>query len=289
MDASILKYMAFIKTVECGSFTEAAELLNYSQSGISRMISDLESEWKVTLLERSRSGVRLTSDGMKLLPYAESLCEEYRKLKMQVDDLNGLRTGLIRIATISSTATHWLPKIIKEFQKDYPNIRFELLLGYYFEIEQWIAEGRADCGFTRDNGNTGFDTEILERDELLAVMPEGHPLTKYEKMPVRELCKYPFILLERSGKADVSEIFENAGVSPDVRFATVDDHAVMAMVENGLGIAVMPRLILQRVPYRICTRSIDPPAYRNICFAVRDSKTVPLAVKRFSEYLKFRN
>ena len=289
MDASILKYMAFIKTVECGSFTEAAELLNYSQSGISRMISDLESEWKVTLLERSRSGVRLTSDGMKLLPYAESLCEEYRKLKMQVDDLNGLRTGLIRIATISSTATHWLPKIIKEFQKDYPNIRFELLLGYYFEIEQWIAEGRADCGFTRDNGNTGFDTEILERDELLAVMPEGHPLTKYEKMPVRELCKYPFILLERSGKADVSEIFENAGVSPDVRFATVDDHAVMAMVENGLGIAVMPRLILQRVPYRICTRSIDPPAYRNICFAVRDSKTVPLAGKRFSEYLKFRN
>lgn len=289
MDASILKYMAFIKTVECGSFTEAAELLNYSQSGISRMISDLESEWKVTLLERSRSGVRLTSDGMKLLPYAESLCEEYRKLKMQVDDLNGLRTGLIRIATISSTATHWLPKIIKEFQKDYPNIRFELLLGYYFEIEQWIAEGRADCGFTRDNGNTGFDTEILERDELLAVMPEGHPLTKYEKVPVSELGKYPFILLERSGKADVSEIFENAGVRPDVRFATVDDHAVMAMVENGLGIAVMPRLILQRVPYRICTRCIDPPAYRNICFAVRDSKTVPLAVKRFSEYLKFRN
>ena len=78
MDMNILKYMAFIRTVEYGSFTKAAEVLNYSQSGISRMINDLEKEWKVILLERSRAGVRLTSDGTKLLPYAKSLCDEYR-------------------------------------------------------------------------------------------------------------------------------------------------------------------------------------------------------------------
>ena len=64
MEMNIVKYMAFIKTVELGSFTKAAELLNYSQSGISRMISDLEAEWGVRLLERNRSGIRLTSDGM---------------------------------------------------------------------------------------------------------------------------------------------------------------------------------------------------------------------------------
>ena len=61
MDGSIQKYMAFVKTVECGSFTKAAEQLSYSQSGISRMINDLEKEWKVVLLERSKSGVKLTS------------------------------------------------------------------------------------------------------------------------------------------------------------------------------------------------------------------------------------
>ena len=94
MDAGIIKYMAFIKTAECGSFTKAAELLNYSQSGISRMIGDLENEWRVSLLERNRSGVKLTSDGMRLLPYAQNICEEYRKLQMQVDDLNGLKSGL---------------------------------------------------------------------------------------------------------------------------------------------------------------------------------------------------
>ena len=120
MDMNILKYMAFIKTVDCGSFTRAAEILNYSQSGISRMIGDLEKEWKVALLERSRTGVKLTSDGTKLLPYARSVCEEYQKLQMQIDDLNGLQSGLIRIGTISSIATHWLPNIIAEFQKKIP-------------------------------------------------------------------------------------------------------------------------------------------------------------------------
>ena len=77
MDGSIQKYLAFVKTVECGSFTKAAELLSYSQSGISRMIGDLEREWKVTLLERSRSGVRLTSEGIRLLPYAKRVCDEF--------------------------------------------------------------------------------------------------------------------------------------------------------------------------------------------------------------------
>jgi Transcriptional regulator len=149
MDMNIQKYMAFVRTVEYGSFTKAAEMLNYSQSGISRMINDLEKEWNVSLLERGRSGVRLTSDGLKLLPFAKSMCNEYQKLQTQVQELNGLQSGLIRIGTFSSVATHWLPNIIKEFQKDYPNIDYELLLGDYTEIENWILDGRVDCGFLR--------------------------------------------------------------------------------------------------------------------------------------------
>ena len=81
MDMNIQKYMAFIKTVEYGSFTKAAEILNYSQSGISRMIGDLENEWKVILLERGRAGVKLTSDGLKLLPFVKNVCNEYYKCK----------------------------------------------------------------------------------------------------------------------------------------------------------------------------------------------------------------
>lgn len=288
MDMNILKYMALIRTVECGSFTKAAEMLNYSQSGISRMINDLEKEWGLILLERSRGGVRLTSDGMKLLPYAKSLCDEYQKLQMQVDELNGLQSGLIRIGTFSSVATHWLPNIIRAFQRDYPNIDYELLLGDYSEIEQWIAEGRVDCGFLRLPTHPDFETIFLEQDRLLAVLPENHPLATAETFPVSALCDEPFMLLEKGGKAEISEIFERCGLRPKVQFTSWDDYAIMSMVENGLGISILPELILKRVPYRIMAKKLDVPAFRKIGLALRDKKTASLAVKRFLDYLQYR-
>jgi DNA-binding transcriptional LysR family regulator len=289
MDMNIQKYLAFVKTVEYGSFTKTAEMLNYSQSGISRMISDLEKEWKVVLLERGKSGVKLTSEGMKLLPHAKSVCNEYEKLQMEVDDLNGLQSGLIRIGTFSSVATHWLPKIIREFQKSYPNIDYELLLGDYTEIEEWISDGRVDCGFLRLPARPEFETIFLEQDRLLAVLPENHPLAQLEKIPVAALCDDPFMLLEKGAKAEVSEIFERCGLSPKIHFTTWDDYAIMSMVESGLGISILPELILKRVPYRIVIKELDVPAYRNIGIALQRKKTASLAVKRFLDYLSFRS
>lgn len=288
MDMNIQKYMAFIQTVEYGSFTKAAEALNYSQSGISRMIHDLEKEWKVSLLERSRAGIRLTSDGLKLLPYAKSVCGEYQKLQMQVDELNGLQSGLIRIGTFSSVATHWLPNIIKEFQKDYPNIDYELLLGDYTEIEEWILEGRVDCGFLRLPTHPDLETIFLEQDKLLVVLPERHPLAGCDKFPVAALCIDPFMLLEKGVKAEVSEIFERCNLTPKVHFTTWDDYAIMSMVESGLGISILPQLILKRIPYHIVVKELEVPAYRNIGLALRSKKTASLAVKRFMEYLEYR-
>ncbi len=289
MDMNILKFMAFTKTVECGSFTKAAELLNYSQSGISRMISDLEKEWNVSLLERNRTGVKLTSDGIRLLPYAKAVCEEYSKLQMQVDDINGLQSGLIRIGTISSIATHWVPNIIAEFQKEYPNIEYELLLGHYADIEEWIGTGRVDCGFTRIPTHCVFDTEVLAKDKLLVVQPQNNPYAKLDKFPISALTEFPFILLEKNEKADISELLDKNNIKPNIRFTTVDDYAVMSMVEKGLGISVMPELILKRTPYNIVTKELDIPAFRELGFAVRDKKTVSLAVRRFMEYLEYRN
>lgn len=288
MDINIQKYMALIKTVEYGSFTKAAEILNYSQSGISRMINDLEKEWNVSLLERGRAGVRLTSDGLKLLPFAQSVCNEYQKLQVEIDNLNGLQSGIIRIGIFSSVATHWIPNIIKAFQKDYPNIDYELLLGDYTEIESWIAEGRVDCGFLRLPTHPEFETIFLEQDKLLVVLPEEHPMADYEVFPVKELCNYPFMLLEKGAKAEVSEIFEQSNISPKIHFTTWDDYAIMSMVESGLGISILPQLILQRIPYKIILKELDIPAYRDIALALRDKKTASLAVKRFLEYLQYR-
>lgn len=288
MDVSIQKYLAFVKTVECGSFTNAAEILSYSQSGISRMIGDLEKEWNVSLLERGRGGVRLTSDGLKLLPYAQSVCSEYLKLQMQVSELNGLHSGLIRIGTFSSVATHWMPHIIKKFQADYPNVDYELLLGDYTEIESWILEGRVDCGFLRLPANPELETCFLEQDKLLVVLPENHPLADCKLFPVKALCDYPFMLLEKGAKAEISEIFEKCDLIPKIHFTTWDDYAIMSMVENGLGISILPQLILQRTPYHIITKELDVPAYRNIGLAMRSKKNTSVAVKKFLEYIQYR-
>ena len=172
------------------------------------MINDLENDWKITLLERGKSGVRLTSDGTRILPYVRSVCEEYDKLCMQVDELNGLQSGLICIGTFSSVATHWLPGIIKRFQESYPNIKYERLLGDYSEMEAWIAEGRVDCGFLRLPTLPEFETISLKRDPLLAIIPKNHPLAKQKEFPITAFDGQPFMMLENGGNYEITELLQ---------------------------------------------------------------------------------
>ena len=80
-------------------------------------------------------------------------------------------------------ATHWLPNIIKEFQRDYPFIDYELLLGDYMEIEDWISEGRIDCGFIRLPTRPDFETVFIEKDEFMAVIPENHRYAGCDRFP----------------------------------------------------------------------------------------------------------
>lgn len=280
------KYQAFVKTIEFGSFTKAAESMNYSQSGISKMVAELEKEWGLTLLERDRGGIRLTADGQKLLPLAKKVLEEYSRLQTTVDELNGLNAGIIRIGTFSSVATHWLPNIIRRFQADYPNIDYEILIGDYTEINGWLEEGRVDCGFLPRTMASGLECISLAEDRLLAVLPEGHPLESLALFPIKALCEEPFMLLKQGKTSEVSELLEAHDLHPDIRFTTLDDYAIMSMVESGLGISVLPELILKRNPYRIITKELDVPATRDICFVLRDSATAPLAVRRFKEYLR---
>ena len=169
MDANIQKYQAFVEVADAGSFTKAAETLAYSQSGISHMVSDLERDWGVALFERSRRGVVLTGDGARLLPEARALCESFRALEATVDEVRGLETGLIRIGVFPSVAAHWIPRIIKRFNADYPGIDYKLRVSDYTEIEEWIAAGTVDCGFVMLPLRTDARLVVraLEEDEFL--------------------------------------------------------------------------------------------------------------------------
>ncbi len=289
MDSALIKCRAFLTAARLGSFTRAGEALGYSQSGISRMISDLEREWGVKLLERDRGGVRLTSEGHELAPAVQAVCDEYGKLQARIDSMSGLESGLIRIGTVTSVATHWLPNIIKRFRQDYPNIDYEITTRGYSEVERMIAEGQVDCGFVRLPTWPSFDTVYLGRDELKVVMAADHPMASVDHFPIRALSDYPFMTIDKQGDSDIASILKKYGIKTQSSMTTWDDYAVFAMVEKGLGISVQPSLILQRLPFNIVVKSFDEPQYRELALAMRNRETIPLATKRFIDYLGYRN
>lgn len=288
MDNNIFKYIAFTKTVEKGSFTKAAECLDYAQSSISKMIADLENEWGITLLERGKNGIRLTSSGEQILPYIQNIINDFEELENYINQLNGVQSGIVRIGTFSSAAINWLPNVFARFQKDYPGIDYEILLGDYEEIENWIKEGRVDCAFLSISVNTEFDVIHLKSDEYKVVLPQNHPLAKKERIDIRDLNEQPFLLLENGGKTEVTELLEKYEVSPQISFATWEDFAIMAMIEKGLGVSILPEMILKRIPYNIEIRSLEVPFYREIGIAMRNKKHLTPAVTKFIEYLKYR-
>ncbi len=284
-ETPLLKYLAFVKTVEKGSITKAAEDLNYAQSSVSKMIGDLEKEWGMTLLERSKKGVCLTSAGEALLPTLRKVLNEHRELEEEIGRLKGLETGLVRIGTFSSVAINWMPELFSKLQKDYPGIEYEMLMGDYDEVEHWIDIGRVDCGFLRLPTEIPFDTIPIRKDEYKVIMPPDHPLASKDRVAIRDLDGQPFLLLEHGGKTEVSDILERYKLHPDIRFTTWEDFAIMAMVEKGMGIGILPNLILKRVPYQLEIRSLDPPYYRTIGLAMKNRDHLTPAVEKFLEYL----
>ncbi len=287
MDNNLLKYLAFVETVDKGSFTKAADSLNYAQSSVSKMIADLEKEWGISLLQRNKKGVCLTSSGEQILPYARKILNDFEEMQQKVNEIHGIQSGIVRIGTFSSVAINWLPNIFAKFQEDYPGIDYEMLLGDYDEVEKWIDEGRVDCGFLRLPIGSDFDVITLKKDEYKAVLPVNHPLAEKELLDYEDLNDQPFLLLEHGGKTEVSELLEKNKVHPNIRFITWEDYAIMSMVERGLGIGVLPEMILKRIPYQIAVRSFRKPYFREIALAMKDRKKLTPATVKFTEYLRF--
>lgn len=287
MDKNLSKYMALLKTVDTGSFTRAAEALNYSQSGISRMIADLEKEWQVYLLDRTAVPLSLTPEGQQLLPYVKALIADYDDLQDEVQRLHGVESGHIRIGTFTSVAIHWLPALIQRFQADYPGINYEIMLGDYPEVEQWLNEGSVDCGFLRLPYEGNFDYIPLGHDHLIAVLPPNHPLSKGETVSLKAMSREPLLLWQKEGKtSEVTVLFEANGLTPNVRFTTYDDYVIMAMVESGIGVSIMPQLVLERSPYQLVTRELDTTLTRQIVLATKATRRQSPAVERFITYLQ---
>ncbi len=279
------RYLALQKIIEMGSFTRAAKALGYTQSSISQMMASLESELSIKLLNRSRIGVELTIEGAELYPFIERTILQYRVMQEKANEIKGLETGIIRVGTISSITCHWMPHLIKGFQEIYPKVQFLFHQGDYSSIQEWIKTGAVDFGFVSPYAVTDLDTVSIKDGEMMAVLPESHPLAGQAVVGLEELTGEPFILLEEGLYSEPLAAFQSAGLTADIKYTIHDDYAIMTMVEAGLGISILAELVLRRTNYNIVCIPIDPPVYRTIGVAYKDKNSLPIASKYFIEYL----
>lgn len=282
---SITKYQVFLKTVECGSFSKAAQQLNYTQPGVSHAVQALEEELGVPLLSRNRGGVTLTADGRALLGSIRRLCAEYHQLTQIAADLRGLDAGLIKVATFSSVSAQWLPAILKGFSERYPQIEFEVVTGdFYEQIEEWIVTGEVDCGFIRLPSVKNLQVYPLHCDMLQVILPCDHPSADTQTVSKELLAEAPFIQLEEGDDYEIMAAFDTMGIRPRVKYIARDDRTILAMVSKGLGISLLPELMVRHSPYPLVV--CDPPQtfHRSIAMAVRDKGALSQSTARFVEY-----
>ena len=282
---NLSKYEALAAVVEQGSLTRAAALLGCTQSAVSHSIDSLEKELGFPLLKRGRAGVRLTAEGERLLPAVRALLGSAEQLSQMASAIRGLDSGTVRIGAFTSVAVHWLPGVLKEFQADYPKVEFKLLNGDYHDVEQWLSDGSIDIGFV--NVPCALDCECipLMEDRLLAILPENSRFANYPRFPLVECETEPFISLLQSSDHDARRALEAAGVKPNVRFYTKDDYAIIAMVEQGLGMSIMPELLLKGRRDRLQILPLVPEAKRVIGIAIAAGDRAGPATRRFVDYV----
>ena len=279
------KYRTLMTVLDCGSLSRAAEELGKTQSAVSHSIDSLERELGFVLLKRSRAGLRLTGEGVRLLPAVRSLLAAAEQLGQTVSSIRGLESGTVRIGAFTSVAVHWLPPVLKEFQQDYPHVDFKLLNGDYHDVEQWLTDGSVDVGFVALPAGVDCECIPLMEDRLLAILPRGSRFASYPKFPLVECETEPFISLLQSSDHDARRALEAAGVKPNVRFYTKDDYAVIAMVEQGLGMSIMPELLLKGRHDELQILPLIPEARRTIGLAIAAGDRAGPATRRFADYV----
>ncbi len=277
------KYEAFLCVADCGNLTRAAEKLGYTQSGMTHMMNALENELGFPLLVRTNKGVYLSSEGERILPILRNICNLEDRLRQECALICGYEIGNLCIGSFSSISTHWLPEILARFQSRYPSINVETLEGSTIQLETWLGEGRVDlCLFSlyHDRNLEGF--EIMQ-DPFYAVLPKDHPLASLDVVPLDKLSKEPFIMYTTEGGVDRDEtnVFKKMKRKPNFMFSSNYEYAVIGMVAHGLGVCVMPGLILKGQDLNVAVRPIDPPVNRRLGIAVRSMKDLSPAMKRF--------
>ena len=283
---NIRKYEAYVRAVELGSLSKAAEELGYTQSGISHMMQSLEDEVGFPLLVRTSSGIMPNTEGEMLLPIIRQLLQTNESLEQNIAKIKGADIGSIRIAAYPSVATYWLPAIIASFQKDFPNVEIQIIEGGTDIVEGAMERREADLCLYAGGEGKNFEWIPLCQDQMLALVPPGHPLAEESCVPLEAFFSEPFIMPMPGYDGEVHEVLEKMPQQPRILFSACSDYAIISMVAHGLGVSILAELLLRNYPNDAVALPMDPPQYRMLGMGVPQIKTASPMTKNFMRYVQ---
>lgn len=255
-----------------GSFSAAAEALNFTQSAVSQHIAALERESGTQLVERGARGVRLTGAGQVLVEHAETILARLRSAEDDLAALAGLRGGKLRLVCFQSAGATLVPRAVAFFHERHPLVELSMLEAEPAEAGAKLKSGEVDVALVYDHDSTpGMLAPELELTELTEdhydlILPAGHSLAGRRRPGLADLAEEPWVA--SSDVSDCRRILETvcreAGYQPRVAFETDETMAAQALVAAGVGVTILPRLALTTVHPGVAVRTLKSPPVRRV-------------------------
>lgn len=286
-EQKMTKYEMILSVYHTHSISVTAEKYNYTQSAISQAIKSFEKELGLPLFKRTKNGMLPISNTEEIIRELRTICNAENRIADIASNLTSLKNGYIHIGTIKSIAYNWLPSMVKNFSKKYPNIHFKISMGSSSQLHDKLDQNEVDCIFVSnyllpDN----LEFYPMDTDELMLLTARNHPLADKLKVNLTDIKDENYIYSEDGFDFEAGGIFEQNDIHPTVLYQLDDDVAVQKMVSDGMGISVLPKLLLSNPPFDICIRPFTEHYKRTLGVAyLKDSELDP-ATEAFLEYVK---
>jgi DNA-binding transcriptional LysR family regulator len=191
-----LRFLHYVDTVaRLGSIRKAAERLNVASSALNRRLLDIEGELGVSLFERGSQGVRLTAAGEMFISYVRRTSKDLARVRSDIQELSGLRHGIVRVAAIEAVAHSFLSEELVSFREDYPHITYTVSVASADQVVASVIAGESDIGVTFNQApNHHFRTVSKVHQRLCALMARDHPLAGRKNLRLADCIPYPLAI-----------------------------------------------------------------------------------------------
>lgn len=280
------KLRVLFKAVELGSLTKAGEELGYSQSAITQMMKSLEEDVGFSLLSKNNRGVELTTEGAALIPLMRKIIDAEEAFYEEAAEICGMHKGTLWIGSYVSTSVHWLPEVLQYFQDNYPLVKVNINESGQDDLVNMLLDRRIDAALLSDPGVRNLDFIPVYRDPLVVAYSSKYDLSKYDRINMDLIKDLPFLLTDQTYDRDVYKLIRQSGYEPEIRYTSKDDYAVLSMVRRGLGITIIPRLVVEGFDRDFSYRPYEPEYHRTLGIAVRSVEDISPLIGFFIRFIK---